>query len=250
MFFVISIRQKNIYANSNTALHGDTIRFLFVFDNFYRNFKSADKSQSIMSDHKIATFFLDMELTNRGNGYWKINNSILNDSDNIKMIKQITNDFLITNTREYTSPHILWETLKCVIRGETIKFCALRKKNQNRKQHLLESKLNTMELLLNNCLTNEKINLMSRINNMRNELNQFIQNDAKGAAVRSRARWMEFGEKNSRYFLSLEKWHNDKKFIKSLKNKQEDLVNDQKLNLEELVNFYEKLYFETETNAN
>ena len=107
-----------------------------------------------------------------------------------------------------------------------------------------------MELLLNNCLTNEKNNLMSRINNTRNELNQFIHNDAKGAAVRSRARWIEFGEKNSRYFLSLEKWHNDKKFIKSLKNKQEDLVNDQKLNLKELVNFYEKLYFETKTNAN
>ena len=107
MFFVISIRQKNIYANSNTALHGDIIRFLLVFDNYYRNFKSADKSQSIMSDHKIATFFLDMELTKRGNGYWKIHNSILNDSDFIKMIKRIINDL---------SPHILWETLKCVIR--------------------------------------------------------------------------------------------------------------------------------------
>ena len=106
-----------------------------------------------------------------------------------------------------------------------------------------------MELLLNNCPIKEKDNLISRINNTRNELNQFIQNDAKGAAVRSRARWIEFGEKNSRYFLGLEKWRNDKKFIKSLKNKQEDLVNDQKLILEELDNFYEKLYFETETNS-
>ena len=46
------------------------------------------------------------------------------------MIKRVINDFLITNTREYTSPHILWESLKCVIRGKTIKFCALRKKNK------------------------------------------------------------------------------------------------------------------------
>ena len=83
---------------------------------------------------------------------------------------------------------------------------------------MLESKLNTMELSLNNCPTKEK-NLISRINNTRNELNQFIQNDAKGAAVRSRARSIEFGEKNSRYFLGLEKWHNDKKFIKSLKKR-------------------------------
>ena len=117
----------------------------------------------------------------------------LDDIDYIKMIKQVINDFLITNTREYRPPHISWETLKCLIRGETIKFCALRKKNQNRKQHLLESKLNTMESLLKNCPSKEKDNLISRINTTRNELNQFIQNDAKGAAVRSRARWIEFG---------------------------------------------------------
>ena len=80
-----------------------------------------------MSDHKIATFFLDIELTKRGSGYWKINNNIINDIDYIKMIKRVINDFLITNTREYTSPYILWETLKCVIRGETIKFCATKK---------------------------------------------------------------------------------------------------------------------------
>ena len=94
----------------------------------------------------------------------------------------------------------------------------------------------------------EKDNLISRINNTRNELNQIIQNNAKRAAVRNRACWIEFGEKNSSYFLDSEKWHNDKKFIKSLKNTQEDLMNDQKLILEELVNFYEKLYYETKPN--
>ena len=46
-----------------------------------------------MSDHKIATFFLDTELTKRGSGYWKINNSILNGIDYIKMIKQVINNF-------------------------------------------------------------------------------------------------------------------------------------------------------------
>ena len=240
---------KKMFTRIQTQPYTATrLDFFLVSDNLYRNFKSADISQSIMSGHKFAIFFLDIELTKRGSGYWKINNSILNDNDYIKMIKQVINDFLITNTREYTSPHILWETLKCVIRGETIKFCALRKKNQNRKQHLLESKLNTMESLLNNCPTKEKDNLISQINNTRNELIQFIQNDVKGAAVRSRVRWIEFGEKNSRYFLGSEKWHNGKKFIKSLKNTQENLMNDQKLILEELVNFYEKLYFETKTN--
>ena len=72
--------------------------FFLVYDNLYRNFKSADISQSIMSDHKIEAFFLDIELTKRGSGYWKINNSILNDNDYIKMIKRVINNFIITNT--------------------------------------------------------------------------------------------------------------------------------------------------------
>ena len=140
------------------------------------------------------------------------------------------------------------ETLKCVIQRETIMFCALRKKNQNEQQHLLESKLNIIKSLLNKCPTKEKDNLISRFNNTRNELNQLIENNGKGAVVESQARRIKFGEKNFRYYFGLEKWDNDKKFVKSLKNTQEDLVNHQKLTLKELVNFYEKLYFETETN--
>ena len=113
MFFVIS---KKIFTRIQTQPYTATrLAFFLVSDKLYRNFKLADISQSIMCDHKIATFFLDIDLTKRGSGYWKINNSILNDNNFIKMIKRVINDFLITNTRDYTSPHILWEILKCVI---------------------------------------------------------------------------------------------------------------------------------------
>ena len=99
--------------------------------------------------------------------------------------KLVTNNFLVFNTREYASPYVLWETLKCVIRREAIKFCALRKKNQNRQQHLLQSKLDNMESLLNKCPNKENDNLLSRINNKQNELNQFIENNSKVAVVRN-----------------------------------------------------------------
>ena len=65
------------------------------------------------------------------NGYWKINIRILLDVNNIRLIKRVISDFIEINVQENTSLHTLWETLKCVIRGETIKFCTL-KKNLNR----------------------------------------------------------------------------------------------------------------------
>ena len=87
------------------------------------------------------------------------------------MTKRVISDFLITNTQEYTSPHIFWETSKCVIRGETIKFSTQRKKKQSKQQHLLESKLIIMESLINKFHNEEKNNLLSLINNSQNELN-------------------------------------------------------------------------------
>ena len=43
------------------------------------------------------------------------------------------------------------------------------------------------------------------MNISRNDFNQLIQTRANGAAIKSRARWVEFGEKNSKYFCG---WKN------------------------------------------
>ena len=114
-----------IQLQSSTATRLD---FFLVSDNMIKNVKSVVASQSVMSDHKIVSLSLFIVPNKRGNGYWKINNSILLDVNYITQIKQVISDFIVTNAQEDTSPHTLWETLKCIIRGETIKFCALRKK--------------------------------------------------------------------------------------------------------------------------
>ena len=72
------------------------------------------------SDHKIVTITLNLESEEWGRGYWKLNSDILLHDDYIKTIKKVINDFLLTNTDGHVSPHILWEFLKCVVRGETI----------------------------------------------------------------------------------------------------------------------------------
>ena len=53
-----------------------------------------------------------------------------------------------------------------------------------------------MESLLNTYSDSEKENLLSRANISRNDLSQFIQTNANGAASSNRARWIKFGERN------------------------------------------------------
>ena len=129
MFFVTFSLKKSFYENSIATLYCDTFGFFLVSDNMIKNVKSVAVSQSVMSDYKIVSLSLFSAPNKRGNGYWKINKSILLDVNYITQIKQVISDFIETNAQVDTSPHTLWETLKCIIRGEIIKFCALRKKN-------------------------------------------------------------------------------------------------------------------------
>ena len=74
----------------------------------------------------LYTFLLNQ--TNEKTGIKKINNSILLDVNYIRLIKRVISDFIEFNAQEDASPHTLWETPKCVVRGVTIKFCTLQKK--------------------------------------------------------------------------------------------------------------------------
>ena len=142
-----------------------------------------------------------------------MNSDILLDDKYVALIKQTINDFRLNNPEGRVSPHILWDSLKCVIRGETIKYFTLKKKILNEKRLSLESKLTMMESRLVNCTEKDRNNILCTVNNTQNELNNLIAQKAKGAAVRSRARWMEYGEKNNKYFLGLEKRSRERKTL-------------------------------------
>ena len=107
----------------------------------------------------------------------------------------------------------MWESLKCVIRGETRKYSAEKKRNLSKQQSILENKLDYLQSKLSSYNINEKGNIFSMIAKTQSDFNCFVEKIARGAAIRSRARWMEFGEKSNKYFLSLEKWRRSKKLL-------------------------------------
>ena len=216
--------------------------FFLIDINLRHHIKSTDIDSSVYSDHKIVTITLNLNFEEWGKGYWKLNSDILLDDKYVALIKQTITDFRLNNPEGHASSHILWDSLKCVIRGETIKYCTLKKKILNEKRLSLESKLAIMESRLVNCTEKDRNNILSSVNNTQNELNNLIVQKAKGAAVRSRARWMEYGEKNNKYFLGLEKRNREKKNINCLKNAQGILINEKNNVLKELVHYYETLY--------
>jgi len=71
-------------------------------------------------------------------------------------------------------------------------------------------------------------------------LDQIFENKAKGAFVRSRRKWLEEGEKNSKYFFNLEKRNTELSTLKRLLI--DDKISTDSNEISQFVtNFYKKI---------
>ena len=73
-------------------------------------------------------------------------------------------------------------------------------------------------------------------------LEKLLQYKTKGAILRSKVRWFEQGERNTKYFLNLEKRNFCQKSVTKLKLKDDTYTYDQFDILQEEKQFYESLY--------
>ena len=80
------------------------------------------------------------------------------------------------------------------------------------------------------------------MNDSRLELEKIIEFRTKGAILRSKTRWYNEGEKNTKYFLNLEKRHFKQGTISQIKINDREFVTSDKKILTECVSFYKNLY--------
>ena len=84
--------------------------------------------------------------------------------------------------------------------------------------------------------------LQNELLNTKQELEQLRKQYVKGIFIRARARWIEEGEKPSKYFLSLEKRNYINKTVFKLIDSQGNTLTEQENILKEIKSFYVNLY--------
>ena len=136
-----------------------------------------------------------------------------------------------------------WEFLKYKIRYFCIKFSSKRKKERDIKEKTLQDKLSGLYIKIYN-LEDEfsKNNTIIEVNQVKSDLKEIEDYKVNGLIMRSKEKWFELGETNSKYFLNLEKYHASKKSVRKLLKADNTYTEDKKEILSMLKQYYEELY--------
>jgi len=193
------------------------------------------------SDHDIVNTNIILNKNVRGNGFWKLNCSLLQNEKYIKAIENCIDNICIDNPG--TEDGLLWETLKCRIRGTSVKFSSIIKKEKDKILKEYEHRLRTLKKEMPNSTNPDSC--AREINTVEGKIEIIIRNKTEGARIRSKIKNYEEGEKSTKYFYNLEKRRYENKNIKILiDDKGNSIMNPDDI-LKEEVRYYQKLYTST-----
>lgn len=174
----------------------------WLISNFLANKVSkCEISASPLTDHCVIS--LSFSLCNFNPNLtpiWKFNNNLLENTDFCRKIKKLIKETLALDM----SSLIRWVWFKFSVKQVAInssQYCSRLKKQ---KQQELISEMNRLC-----CKAELSLDDHIKLNSIQTQLDNMYMEKAKGAFIRSRARWIEQGKKNS-YFFNLEKQTNEK----------------------------------------
>ena len=154
-----------------------------------------------------------------GPGLWKLNTSILEESDYVCQIENLWSCWRDQKER-FPSLAKWWEAGKSRIKGLSINYCCARSSDNAVKRGLLSR-------LASHLKERVDIGVLSLVGPYQSVLQQLAALDvevAKGAQVRARARWIEEGETSSSYFFRLEKKRGSDRWIAAVRNDDGQIV--------------------------
>ena len=203
-----AVSQYTRRERSRNGIVQSRLDYWFVSNSLEYLIKNTVIKPGYRSDHSVIVVELELiETQSRGRGCWKFNNNLLNDKNYVSLIKDTISSILDNVT--FDDKNLLWEYMKCQIRTETISYAGKKAKQQKDKENRLEKELQILEKDLDNSEES-----FLRYQTLKTEWENIQTIKMNGIILRSKAQWVEFGEKNSKYFLNLAKRNYNVKYIK------------------------------------
>ena len=212
------------------------------------------------TDHSAIMLKLKLNQNEKGRSYWKFNNSLLRDSEYIKIVKKTIGEVLDTYKvikNKENEPHtentgiiytindqLLLEMILIAIWGETIKYSSRKKRESLKQENQLEEDIKKIEHDISENLENTTPEIFITLNEKKNQLHEIRNHKLEGVMLRSRCRYEDLGEKPTAYFLNLEKRNFTNKVItKIIDDDKEYTSTEEILNCQK--RYYKTLYSES-----
>ena len=207
---------------------------------------------SYRSDHSVVSLALQFTKTPKAKTYWKFNSSLLNNPNfitemknvflnvkkqyaatpyNLEKLEEVDNDIF----EPVINPQLFLDVILLESRSKTIAFSSAVKKKDINLEKELETQIKHLEY--SNLETH-----FETIKNKKEQLQLLREKKLKGTLIRSRARWVEQGEKGSRYFCNLENRNFISKRMSSVIDRDGNEITDFDEINNEVLKFYKQLY--------
>ena len=166
--------------------------------------------------------------------FLKFNSSLLKNDEYYQIIKSLLSE--IESSVELTTSIKTWEFLKFKFCEYSITFSKKYKKELDQKELEIINQLNSL------CCKQMLYGVDKQtILKLQSNLDEIYTHKAQGAFIRSRAKWIEEGEKISAYFCGLEKNRQEINIVKSLLINNNEITDDKLISIETF-KFYNNLY--------
>ena len=212
----------------------------FLISDFLLNDLTAfEIAPGLHSDHSILKIKLGNDPNQRGKGLWKFNTSLIHDCTYVNNIKKIVNECSETY-KDHEDKSLVWEMTKMKVRAFSVPYCVRKKREKVEFKKQLEHDLEELQRSMD---SNPNQQTQEVYYSSKNELEKIEKDELKSQIMRSKIKWTEDGEKNSKFFLSLEKRNYLNKVISNLEIDGK-IIHDPKEISEAQTMFYKKLYSE------
>ena len=143
------------------------------------------------------------------------------------------------NYKFVINDQLFFDTLLTIIRGETISYSSMKKKKCSQSEKKFKTEIRKLESNLSN--TEYEKNILEELEYKKACLEDLRKQKIDEAMLRSKLKWIEFGEKPSKFFLTLEKLNFVNRQMKKLIDDKGNVIKDKDV-LSETSHFYSTLY--------
>ncbi|VDI58973.1 Hypothetical predicted protein, partial [Mytilus galloprovincialis] len=206
---------------SEGKLQQSRIDYFLISRNMSSFVQSLYYNVTSMSDHSFVIMNLNCTCIERGPGLWVLNNTLLFNEEYVQRVKDI-----ISQEKESELFHrdflVWWDNLKYRIKRYSQILSSDLAKQNKREYYKLERQINN---ICSKAASGMVIDI-AKLESLKLELSNFEIEKCKGAVLRAKAIWAVESDKNTKYFLNLEKYKQESNAIKELLNENGDTVSD------------------------